>query len=299
MKPLIFHLPGDEAFAEGLARALRAERATLQLHRFPDGESLVRLDADVTGRTVVLMASLAQPDAKALPLLFAADAARDLGATRVLLAAPYLAYLRQDRRFNTGEAITSRTFAALVSTVFDGVVTVDPHLHRYHSLGEIYRVPTRAVQSAPVIAAWVAANVERPVVIGPDAESEQWVQEVARGADAPFTVLQKIRRGDKDVEVSLPDTSALAGRQPVLIDDIVSSARTMIQAIASVRRVGLPPPVCIGVHALFAADAYDALLAAGPQRVLTCDTVPHASNGISVVEPLAAAVQDLIEASAT
>lgn len=299
MKPLIFHLPGDEAFAEGLARALRAERATLQLHRFPDGESLVRLDADVTGRTVVLMASLAQPDAKALPLLFAADAARDLGATRVLLAAPYLAYLRQDRRFNTGEAITSRTFAALVSTVFDGVVTVDPHLHRYHSLGEIYRVPTRAVQSAPVIAAWVAANVERPVLIGPDAESEQWVQEVARGADAPFTVLQKIRRGDKDVEVSLPDTSALAGRQPVLIDDIVSSARTMIQAIASVRRVGLPPPVCIGVHALFAADAYDALLAAGPQRGLTCDTVPHASNGISVVEPLAAAVQDLIEASAT
>lgn len=299
MKPLIFHLPGDEAFAEGLARALRAERATLQLHRFPDGESLVRLDANVTGRTVVLVASLAQPDAKALPLLFAADAARDLGATRVLLAAPYLAYLRQDRRFNTGEAITSRTFAALISTVFDGVVTVDPHLHRYHSLGEIYRVPTRAVQSAPVIAAWVAANVDRPVLIGPDAESEQWVKEVARGADAPFTVLQKIRRGDKDVEVSLPDTSALAGRQPVLIDDIVSSARTMIQAIASVRRVGLPPPVCIGVHALFAADAYDALLAAGPQRVLTCDTVPHASNGISVVEPLAAAVQDLIEASAT
>ncbi|HRP75991.1 MAG TPA: ribose-phosphate pyrophosphokinase [Rhodocyclaceae bacterium] len=299
MKPLIFHLPGDEAFAEGLVRALRAERATLQLHRFPDGESLVRLEADVTGRTVVLVASLAQPDAKALPLLFAADAARDLGATRVLLAAPYMAYLRQDRRFNTGEAITSRTFAALVSTVFDGVVTVDPHLHRYHSLGEIYRAPTRAVQSAPVIATWVAANVDRPVLIGPDAESEQWVQEVARGADAPFTVLQKIRRGDKDVEVSLPDTSALAGRQPVLIDDIVSSARTMIQAIASVRRVGLPPPVCIGVHALFAADAYDALLAAGPQRVLTCDTVPHASNGISVVAPLAAAVQDLIEASAT
>ena len=299
MKPLIFHLPGDEAFATGLVRALSAERAALQQHRFPDGESLVRLSADVTDRTVVIVASLTQPDAKALPLLFAADAARDLGATRVLLAAPYLAYLRQDRRFNAGEAITSRTFAALVSSVFDAVVTVDPHLHRYHSLGEIYRVPTRAVQAAPAIAAWIAANVDRPVLIGPDAESEQWVREVARGADAPFIVLQKIRRGDKDVEVSLPGTSALAGRQPVLIDDIVSSARTMIQAVANVRRVGLPPPVCIGVHALFCADAYDALLAAGPQRVLTCDTVPHASNAISVVPLLAAAIQDLIEAGAT
>lgn len=298
MKPLVFHLPGDEDFADGLIRALGAQRAALQLHRFPDGESLVRLDADVTGRTVVIVASLAQPDAKALPLLFAADAARDLGATRVLLAAPYLAYLRQDRRFDTGEAITSRTFAALVSTVFDGIVTVDPHLHRYRSLGEVYRVPTRVVQSAPAIAAWVAAHVDRPVLIGPDAESEQWVQEVARLAGAPFTVLQKIRRGDKDVEVSLPDTAALADRQPVLIDDIVSSARTMIQAIASVRSVGLPPPVCIGVHALFAADAYHALLAAGPQRVVTCDTVPHVSNGISVVAPLATAVQELMEAGA-
>ncbi|WP_369074245.1 phosphoribosyltransferase family protein, partial [Pseudomonas aeruginosa] len=76
------------------------------------------------------------------------------------------------------------------------------------------------VQSAPAIAAWVAAHVDRPVLIGPDAESEQWVQEVARLAGAPFTVLQKIRRGDKDVEVSLPDTAALADRQPVLIDDI-------------------------------------------------------------------------------
>jgi phosphoribosylpyrophosphate synthetase len=78
MKPLVFHLPGDEDFADGLIRALGAQRAALQLHRFPDGESLVRLDADVTGRTVVIVASLAQPDAKALPLLFAADAARDI-----------------------------------------------------------------------------------------------------------------------------------------------------------------------------------------------------------------------------
>jgi ribose-phosphate pyrophosphokinase len=56
--------------------------------------------------------------------------------------------------------------------------------------------------------------------------------------------------------------------------------------------------VCIGVHALFAADAYHALLAAGPQRVVTCDTVPHVSNGISVVAPLATAVQELMEAGA-
>ena len=84
MKPIVFHLPGEPAFTERLVRALQAEPAALEQHRFPDGESLVRLDADVTGRTVVLTCSLTRPDEKTLPLLFAADAARDLGATKVL-----------------------------------------------------------------------------------------------------------------------------------------------------------------------------------------------------------------------
>ncbi|MBL8346299.1 MAG: ribose-phosphate pyrophosphokinase [Rubrivivax sp.] len=301
MRPIVFHWPGDELFADRLVRALHAERAGLELHRFPDGESLVRLDTDVAGRPVVLICSLARPDDKTLPLLFAADAARDLGATKVLLAAPYLAYLRQDRRFHAGEAVTSRTYAGLLSSAFDALVTVDPHLHRYHALDEIYRIPTRVVHAAPLIARWIAAQIERPLLIGPDTESEQWVAEVARGAGAPYTVLQKIRRGDRDVEVSLPDVSAWAwvDRQPVLVDDIVSSARTMVQAVGSVRRVGLRPPVCVGVHALFAPSAYEDLLASGAHRVVTCDTVPHESNQIGVVQPMARAIGELIEGTAT
>ena len=295
MKPIVLHLPNDAKFAASVARELDADAALLSLHRFPDGEALGRLEADVSGRIVVLVASLARPDDKTLPLLFAADAARDLGAIKVLLAAPYLAYLRQDRRFHPGEAVTSVTYAALLSSAFDGLVTVDPHLHRYRALDEIYRITTRVVHAAPLIAAWVAANVSRPLLIGPDSESQQWVAEVANGALAPYTVLQKIRRGDRDVEVSLPDVSAWPDRQPVLVDDIVSSARTMIQAVGSVRRVGLTAPLCIGVHALFAGSAYDELLAAGAKAVLSCDTVPHPSNAISVAAPLAKALHELMQ----
>ncbi len=155
------------------------------------------------------------------------------------------------------------------------------------------------MHTAPLIARWVAAQVERPLLIGPDSESEQWVAEVATAAGAPWTVLRKIRRGDRDVEVNVPDVSAWSGRQPVLVDDIVSSAHTTIQAVASVRRVGLQAPLCIGVHALFAPGAYEALLASRPGRVLSCDTVPHASNEISVVEPMARALEELMEAIAS
>ncbi|WP_164119514.1 ribose-phosphate pyrophosphokinase-like domain-containing protein, partial [Stenotrophomonas maltophilia] len=86
--------------------------------------------------------ALAQPNEKILPLIFAAATARELGAARVGLVAPYLAYMRQDRRFNPGEAVTSRQMAHLVSGAFDWMVTVDPHLHRYSDLSEIYSIPT-------------------------------------------------------------------------------------------------------------------------------------------------------------
>ena len=294
-RPVLFALSGSEALAQPLSAALDAEVGTIEHRQFPDGETYLRVVSDVSDREVILLSSLDHPDAKLLPLLFAADTARDLGARRIGLVAPYLAYMRQDIRFHAGEAVTSRSYAALLSTAFDALATADPHLHRYHALDEIYRIPTRVVHTAPLIARWVAAQVERPLLIGPDSESEQWVAEVAAAAGAPWTVLQKIRRGDRDVEVSLPDVSAWQDRQPVLVDDIVSSARTMIQAVASVRRVGLPAPLCIGVHALFAPGAYEELLASGPARVLTCDTVPHASNEISVVEPLARALEELME----
>jgi ribose-phosphate pyrophosphokinase len=148
--PIVFALPGGDVFAERLSLAIHGEIAGLHVHHFPDGETLVRLDADVSGRCVVFAGSLDRPDEKTLPLLFAADAARDLGASQVVLVAPYLGYMRQDKRFQPGEAITSRTYASLISSAVDALITVDPHLHRYHSLDEIYRIPARVVASAPL-----------------------------------------------------------------------------------------------------------------------------------------------------
>lgn len=293
--PVIFPLPGGDAFAARLGLAIGGENGRLAAHTFPDGESLVRLDADVEARCVVLAGSLDHPDGKTMQLLFAADAARDLGASKVVLVAPYLGYMRQDARFQPGEAITSRTYAALLSPFFDAMITVDPHLHRINSLGEIYRMPTTVVSSAPLIADWVRTHVANPLLVGPDSESAQWVTAIAAAAGAPCTVLAKTRRGDRDVSVSLPDAADWQGRNPVLIDDIISTGHTLIQAAQSLRKAGLAPPLCIGVHALFAEGAYTELLASGVAAVVTCDTVPHASNAISVLDPLAAALRAVID----
>jgi len=141
MDKLVVALPGAVPLAAGLAMSLRCDWTELALHTFPDGEKLVRIDAPVRGRNVLLAGSLHHPDGKTLPLLFAADAARELGAVQVGLVAPYLSYMRQDHRFKPGEAITSRSYARLLSSCLDYLVTVDPHLHRWHTLEEVYGIP--------------------------------------------------------------------------------------------------------------------------------------------------------------
>lgn len=275
--PLLFPLPGNDAFCTQLASFMRGRRGVLDYRRFPDGESYVRLDTPVANRDVALVCTLNAPDEKTLALLFAARTARELGARSVGLLAPYLAYLRQDKRFQVGEALTSAHYGALLSPAFDWLVTVDPHLHRYQSLDEIYSIPTTIIHAAPVISEWIREHLAHAVLIGPDSESEQWVGQVAAAAGCPYIVLQKTRRGDRDVSVSVPEIERWRDCVPVLIDDIISTAHTMIAASRHLKEAGMQAPVCIGVHAVFSGSAHADLMAAGAARVITCNTIDRKS----------------------
>lgn len=290
---VVIAAPGHESLAARLATQLGGRRIDLESRRFPDGERYVRIAGDLHGASVVVAATLRDPDPQLATLLFMADAARDLGAARVGLAAPYLAYLRQDRRFRDGEAISSRTFAKVISGSFDWLATMDPHLHRYASLGEIYAIPSAIAHAAADLSLWILDNVEDPIVIGPDSESEQWAQEVARAAQAPVAVLAKTRHGDREVEIDVVGTE-VGGRTPVLVDDIISSAKTMAVASRELQRRGARPPFCVGVHAVFADGAEEMLRQAGVAGVFTTNTIAHPTNRIEVMPALARAMMPLL-----
>ena len=293
MTTLIFALPGNESLAEGLLDRDGYELGDATVRRFPDGESYVRINSPVSEQGVALLCTLDRPDEKLLPLLFLAKTARELGAARIGLIAPYLAYLRQDRRFKEGESVTSRHFASIVSACFDWLVTIDPHLHRYCCLDQVYSIPSRAVHAAGAITDWIQSHITRPLIVGPDSESEQWVADVARQIDADHVVLEKIRHGDREVEVSVPNVERWSDHTPVILDDIISTARTMIETVGHIRGSGLAAPTCIGVHAIFAGDSYEELRQAGAGEIVTCNTVPHSSNAIDVTSPIVEAVRDL------
>jgi ribose-phosphate pyrophosphokinase len=294
VKPVVFAAPGNDAFLHALASSLELDAGRLEVRRFPDDESYVRIDTPVADRPVAIVCTLARPDPQFLPLWYAARTLRELGAARVGLVAPYLAYMRQDREFRPGEAVSSRLFAGLLSSAFDWLVTADPHLHRYRALDELYPIASRVVRTAPALAGWIRTNVRDPIVIGPDAESEQWVAAVAREAGAPHLVLEKTRRGDREVEIRLPDPGAVRDRTPVLVDDIVSTGQTIAEVARRLLSAGSAAPVCVAVHALFAEGAHAELVRAGVGRIVTTDTVAHATNAIPVAALFATPVRQLI-----
>jgi ribose-phosphate pyrophosphokinase len=293
--PVLIAVPGSEDHASRLASRLGLDVIAPEVRLFPDGELYVRVEADLRDRDVVLVSTLDKPAEKFLIIAFLAATARDLGAKRVGLVAPYLAFMRQDHRFHPGEGVTAQYFARLMSGTVDWLVTVDPHLHRIASLDGLYTIPTTVAHAAPAIARWIASEVSKPVLVGPDAESRQWVAAVAGECGAPFVILEKTRRGDRDVSVSSPD-GAWNGHTPVLIDDIVSTGRTLIEATRQLRAAGSSAPMCVAIHAVF-ADALDAELAsAGAAGIVTCNTITHATNRICVADLIADATRPYLTA---
>lgn len=291
-QPLLFD-PASHPLALPLAQAIGATAAQLEQRRFPDGESYLRVLDEVAGRDCVILADLARPDAQFLPLAFLAATLRELGARRTGLVAPYLCYMRQDARFRPGEALTSAIFARQLSGLVDWLVTVDPHLHRYHSLDAIYSIPTRVVQGAPVLAQWLAPQRDL-LLVGPDAESEQWVAAIAARSGHPFVVGSKQRRGDREVEVTLPDLQRWRGRTAVIVDDVVSSGHTVLDCLVALRRQGLQQVGCACVHGLFASGVEVMLQEAGLAWLVSTNTIPHASNRLDVSSLLQAPLRELL-----
>ncbi|MDP1741627.1 MAG: ribose-phosphate pyrophosphokinase [Polaromonas sp.] len=294
MKPVAIAMPGNERLTDELAAELGLERGAATVRRFPDGESHVRVETAVEGRHAIIVCTLDRPDDKLVPLLLLACAIREAGAVSVGLVAPYLAYMRQDRQFHAGETISAQHVAAWISRHVDWLVTVDPHLHRIADLSQVYSIPSRVTHAAEGVASWVRLHVSQPLLIGPDEESAQWVRDVAQRAEVPFIILAKTRRGDRDVEVSVPEVDRWRSHTPVLVDDIVSTARTMIETVGHLRRIGLAAPVCVAVHAVFAQTAFEDLHAAGAADIVSCDTISHPSNRIGLASAIASSVRELL-----
>ena len=281
-----------EAQGRRLAEALGLSFAPVELHRFPDGESKVTLPAQLPEQVVVCR-TLDQPNDKLVELMLVARTARELGARRLILVVPYLCYMRQDIAFHAGEAVSQQIIGAFLAELFDAVITDDPHLHRITRLEQaIPRGQAVALTAAPAMIQFLARHVQNPMLIGPDAESEQWVRAMAEPAGLEYAVATKERLGDRSVRTKLPEVS-YQGRSIVLVDDMASTGRTLIAVASQLKFRGAAAIHCLVTHALFADDATHQLHEAGIEQIWSTDSISHPSNVIHLAPLLADAVRAL------
>ncbi|MCH8496979.1 MAG: ribose-phosphate diphosphokinase [Marinobacter sp.] len=291
---LFFEDESKSAGAFAAAAGLEARQVTR--HRFPDRE--LRLTLPFTEghipRSLVVYRSLDRPNEKLVELLLIARHARQQGVQTLILVAPYLAYMRQDIAFNPGEIVSQKIIGAFLAELFDGVVTVDPHLHRIDRLEQAIPISHAvALSGAPILAELVAQHRQRPLLMGPDAESAQWVEAAAARQGFDHGVCSKVRHGDREVEVKLPALD-VSGREVVLLDDVASSGRTLARAAEQLLAAGARSVDVAVTHALFADDALEVIGQAGVGEIWSTDCIAHASNAISMAPVLAEAVGKIL-----
>ena len=285
MVAFIHYFAECAAPAVRLAEALGSQAETIWVHRFPDGESRVRVTPPAA--TAILYRSLDNPNAKLVEVLLAASALRDNGAERVILVAPYLGYMRQDIAFRPGEAVSQRVIGALLAGHFNGVLTVDPHLHRISSLGEVMPgIPAVAISACPLLAQALAGAAD-PVLVGPDSESRQWVSAIAEAAGLQFLIGEKQRHGDRAVSIRFDGIERFAGCNFVLVDDLIASGETLAQAARHLHEAGAAKVDAIATHCLAGPDDLARLRAAGIASIRATDTVAGPCANIAVAKLLA------------
>ena len=287
MKRIIIGCSNSKELAKKIAKATNSIYSELLTRRFPDGESYLKFQCNVKNSEVILVQSThPSPDQAIMEAIFASKTAKELGAKKVVLIAPYLAYMRQDKRFHEGECKSNSIMAELLSCA-DKLITIDPHLHRISSLKEIFKTPAIALTANHLLAKFIEKNYKNSIILGPDMESYQWAEEIALEAHEEAIVLRKKRYSSRQVRIILREPEKVRGKTVVIIDDIVSSGHTMIEAVKQCIKAKAKKVCCVCVHGIYAENALQKILRAGAKEVISTNTIENKTSKIDVSELVA------------
>jgi len=280
--------------AEKLALCLSIPIKQVDLHQFPDGETKVTLPEKLP-KQIIICRSLNQPNDKLIELIITASAARNQGVEYITLVAPYLCYMRQDKAFSTGEAISQKIVGKLLSEYFDSVITIDPHLHRIKNLTDA--IPNTAaitLHATDAITSFLQSKFQQPVIIGPDEESEQWVKAIAAPHQWQYTIATKQRYSDTEVNVSFSDADSpehtklnLTAQDIIIVDDIASTGKTLEEAVIQIKKQNPNSISIIVTHAFFVDSAIQHLNRLGVNNIWSSDSIPHPSNAFNIINIIA------------
>lgn len=282
---LVFPMFNSRELGRKIAKAAGAEVGELETGKFPDGEFYMRFMREVKGEAIALVQNMhPSPNDALVSIAFAGKTARELGARKVIGVVPYLAYMRQDKRFHAGECVSNHLAAWMLNNSLDKIITVDPHLHRVKELSELFFIERKKVSANTKIAEYIKKNfsAKNTVLVGPDIESSQWAKRIAEEIGFESAIFLKERFSARHVKIKVTKELEWKGKNVVIVDDIISSGHTMIEAVKEIKKRKPRAVHCICVHGIFAEGAYEKLRKAGAKTIVSSNTVEHKSNSIDL-----------------
>jgi ribose-phosphate pyrophosphokinase len=294
-----------DGFGKSLAEDLKSDYVKVDRRVFPDGELCPRIELNeeinVDGSDVILAFQKFRnetPNDYLMNFLITLRNLKDMGAKRVICVFPYMTYARQDKKFRDGEPFTVDIVAKLLDfSGADYLITLTSHTHRRDNIIDLFgSCEAYNVSGIPALAEQVKKmNLKNPFILGPDGESIQWAEEMAKIIGTKeFASLKKQRDVNTGEIKTISQEIDLKSKDVVIVDDIISTGKTMLNAIKFSREAGANSVTLAAVHGLMVGDIMEQFSKLEVLDVVTTNTVENPVSKADVIPLVSGKIRELI-----
>jgi ribose-phosphate pyrophosphokinase len=269
----VFGGSANQALADAVCKSMGTRKGRARVDRFPDGETLIKLDEDVRGRDCFVIQSTSPPvNENLMELLIFIDSLRRASARRITAVIPYFGYARQDRKSEGRTPITAKLVANLISEAgAHRVLAMDLHADQIQGF---FDLPVDHLSAQPVIAQHIAGmGLTDFVIASPDVGNLKRATAYVQRLGGELAVIDK-RRMSGDTTVAARVIGDVEGKTALIFDDMITTAGTATEAVRILRDHGAKKFMLAATHAVFAGPAVDRLASAGIDWMVMTDTIP-------------------------
>lgn len=274
----------SQKLAALISKELDETLCPLETRKFPDGERYIRIGGNLESDAVVIQSTGYPQDQNLLELFLILKTLKSLDVENIKVVIPYFGYARQEKRFKSGEAISAQVVSELLEACgATEILSINLHEDRLRNL---FNIPAHNLSAMPLIAEYIEEHLDDPVIIAPDKGALGFASEIAGILGCDSDHLEKTRISPDKVETRTKDLD-VQGREAVIIDDIISTGGTIINASHILRQHGASKIVVSCVHPVLVEDALLRIFASGVDDVIATDTLQSDASTISVVPLIA------------
>ena len=284
MKILIIGGSASQKLAALVAKEHNETLCPLETRKFPDGERYIRIGGEIDSKALVIQSTGYPQDQNLLELFLILKTLKSLDVEDIKVFIPYFGYGRQEKRFKSGEAISAKVIAELLeSSGASEIFSINLH---EEGICDLFDIPAHNLSAMPLIAKYIGENFNNPIIVAPDKGALGFAREIAEILDCDCDHLEKTRISPERVETK-PKNMDVKGREAVIIDDIISTGGTIVNASNILRQHGASKVVVSCVHPVLVEDALLKIFASGVDDVIATDTLQSDVSTISVAPLIA------------